>query len=202
MQILDMPQNSPEWIEARKGIPTASNFAAIIANGRGGAASKTRAAYMRKLAGEIITGDPGESFNLPAFDRGHALEPEARDLYAFAADVEPRIVGFIRNGDMGCSPDSLIGNDGALEIKTQRADLLIETLERGEFPPEHKAQCQGVLLVAEREWIDIVIYWPRMPLFIRRAYRDDRYIAHLAAEISIFNDELAAMVDRVRKIGA
>jgi pyruvate/2-oxoglutarate/acetoin dehydrogenase E1 component len=37
-----------------------------------------------------------------------------------------------------------------------------------------------------------------MPLFIKRAHRDEDFIQKIAAEIAQFNDELAAMVDRVR----
>jgi len=58
------------------------------------------------------------------------------------------------------------------------------------LPPEHLAQCQGNLWVAEREWIDFVSYWPKMPLFVKRVYRDEIYIKNLAAEVDLFNSEL------------
>ena len=51
-------------------------------------------------------------------ERGRLQEDDARRLYAFMADVDPVRVGFIRAGRRGCSPDSLIGEDGGLEIKT------------------------------------------------------------------------------------
>jgi len=197
----DIQQNSPEWFRIRAGIPTASKFATVMASGRGGGDSKTRAKYMRQLAGEIITGQPMESISNAHTERGHVMEPEARDLYAFMTDASPELVGFIRNGQKGCSPDSLIGSNGILEIKTKLPDLLIECIERDEFPPEHKAQCQGALWVAEREWIDIVVYWPGMPVFIKRAYRDEEYIAELSAAVDRFNEELAALVERIRSYG-
>lgn len=201
LQIINCEQGTEEWRQARAGIPTASMFSAVMASGRGGGESKTRAKYMRQLAGEIITGQPMEGFSNVHTERGHVMEPEARELYAFANGVEPEQVGFIRNGQKGCSPDSLIGSDGLLEIKTKLPDLLIEVLERDEFPPEHKAQCQGALWVAEREWIDITVYWPAMPVFIKRAYRDEKYITDMADAVDRFNDELAALVERIRKYG-
>lgn len=197
LQIFNCDQNTPEWHLARAGIPTASKFATVLAKGEG----KTRAKYMRQLAGEIITGQPMEGFSNAHTERGHVMEPEARELYAFATDTAPEQVGFVRNGQKGCSPDSLIGDEGMLEIKTKIPDLLIECLERNEFPREHRAQCQGALWVAEREWIDIVVYWPAMPVFIKRAHRDEEYIANLAGEIDRFNDELAALVERIRNYG-
>jgi hypothetical protein len=73
---------------------------------------------------------------------------------------------------------------------------------RGDFPPEHKAQCQGALWVAEREWIDLAVFWPKMPLFVQRAYRDEAYIASLRTAVAAFGEELAETVERVRKYGA
>ena len=40
-----------------------------------------------------------------------------------------------------------------------------------------------------------------MPPFIKRAYRDERYIADLAAAVSQFNDELAVVVEQIRAYG-
>lgn len=197
VQIIECEQGSVEWHQARLGIPTASKFSAILAKGEG----KTRAAYMRQLAAEIITGDLGESFTTPAMERGKIMEAEARELYTFVAGVTPQQVGFVRNGPVGWSPDSLIGDAGALEIKTQRADLLIDTLLKDEFPSEHKAQCQGGLWVGEREWVDICVYWPKMPLFTKRAYRDDVYIKTLDGEVKRFLDELHELVERLQRYG-
>lgn len=197
IQIFDCDQNSPEWFDARKGLPTASRFSDVLAKGEG----KTRRKYMLTLAGEILTGQPAESYSNGFIERGHTMEPEARRIYAFMYDAEPRQVGFIRNGAKGCSPDSLLGDDGLLEIKTQKADLLIDTLLKGSFPAEYVAQCQGALWVSERDWLDIAVYWPGLPLFVRRATRDEAYIANLSAEVDRFNDELAALVEKVRRYG-
>lgn len=197
IEILDCEQNSEAWIRARLGLPTASAFADILAKGEG----KMRKSLMNKLAAEIITGEPLESYTNPYMERGHAQEDDARRDYAFMLDAEPTRVGFIRNGGKGCSPDSLVGSSGILEIKTQRADLLIETLRKDAFPAAHVAQCQGALWVAEREWIDIVCYAPGMPLFVKRAARDEAYIANLAREVEKFGAELAETVDAVRRYG-
>jgi hypothetical protein len=195
MQIHNMPQGTPEWFEARKGLPTASNFSKILAKGKG----LTRASYMNFLAGEIITGEPGETYQSADMVRGHVMEPEARDLYAYLAEVEPVQIGFITNGPKGGSPDSLIGNDGLLEIKTNKPSVLVEYLDADEFPSPYVAQCQGNLWIAEREWVDIVCYWPKMPTLIKRAYRDETYIRRLAEEIDLFNEDLAALVEKLRR---
>lgn len=201
MIVLDVSQGSPEWLAARAGLPTASMFATVMASGRGGGESKTRRTYMRKLAGEIITGLPMESYSNGYMDRGKAMEDEARRAYSFMTDAEPNQVGFIVNGPKGCSPDSLIGADGALEIKTMSPHLLIDVLDADVFPPEHKAQCQGVLWVCERDWIDLAVYFTGMPLFVKRAYRDPEYIRALSDAVDLFNEDLARTVEFVRAYG-
>lgn len=201
LDVLNCDQGTEEWHQARVGIPTASEFATVLAKGRDGGASKTRRTYLHKLAGEIITGQPADNFSNAHMERGHAMEPDARALYEFMADVDTSRVGFIRNGRKGCSPDSLIGDDGMREIKTKLPHLMVECIVADKFPPEHKAQCQGALWIAEREWIDLAVYWPGFPLFAKRAHRDEEYIKALADAVEQFNEELDAVVERVRAYG-
>lgn len=202
IQVFECTQGTPEWYECRAGLPTASMFSTVMASGRSGGESKTRAKYLRELAGEIITGEPKESYSNSHMERGHEHEPLAREMYSFIVNAEIQLTGFIRNGDKGASPDGLVGSNGMFEAKSKLPHLLIECIERDDFPPEHKAQCQGALWVAEREWIDIVVYWPKMPLFVKRAYRDGPYIVQLASAVKQFNEELAEIVEKVRRYGA
>lgn len=202
LEIINCEQGTEEWFRARMGIPTASEFSTVLASGRGGGESKTRRTYMLKLAGEIITGELQESYTNAHMERGKVMEDEARSFYAFMNDAEPERVGFVRNGPKGCSPDSLIGTNGALEIKTALPHILADLILKDAFPPEHKAQTQGVLWVAEREWIDLVVYWPKMPRFVKRAFRDEAYIKDLSAGVDQFNAELQETVERLRRYGA
>jgi hypothetical protein len=194
-------QGSAEWFAVRAGMPTASEFSTVMASGKAGAESKTRKTYMFKLAGEILTGEPMESYSNAHMERGKVMEDEARRFYSFMHDAEPEQVGFIVNGRKGCSPDSLLGTTGMLEVKTKLPHLLIEAILRDEFCPEHRAQCQGALWVAEREWIDLAVYWPNLPLFVKRAYRDEVYIKDLSAAVDKFNGELDEVVAKMRAYG-
>ena len=199
IQIFNCEQNTPEWHLARMGIPTASSFADVLTKGRDGKSDGlTRRTYLHKLAGEILTGQPMEMVRTFDMERGHAMEPEARDLYVLETGAVLEKVGFVRRGRVGCSPDSLIGKDGGLEIKTKAPHLLIDTILKDEFPAEHKAQVQGTLWITDREWWDLECYWPGMPKFIKRAYRDEAYIATLASEIERFNNDLDAIVEQMK----
>ena len=201
LEIITCEQGSPEWARSRLGIPTASEFAAILTKGRGGAESKTRLSYLYKLAGERLTGEPMETVSSFHMERGKLMEDEARSVYGFVTGTACKRIGFLRRGRAGASPDALIGDDGLLEIKTKLPHLMVETILRGEFPPEHKAQCQGQLWIAQREWIDIAVYWPGMPIFITRAHRDEAYISELADAVEAFNVELDLTVERIRSYG-
>jgi hypothetical protein len=201
-RIINCEQGTEEWFRVRAGMPTASMFSTVMAKGRSGGESATRRTYMLKLAGEILTGEPAETFSNAHTERGKVMEEDARNWYAFNQDVEPERVGFIINGPKGCSPDSLIGSDGMVEFKTALPHILIEKLLKNEFSPEHKAQCQGALWVAEREWIDLVTYWPRLPPLRVRAFRDEVYIAAMSRAVDEFNEELAEVVERIRSYDA
>lgn len=198
----DIEQGSEEWRRCRLGLPTASEFATVLAKGRSGGESKTRRKYLLTLAGEILTGEPAETYENSHMVRGREMEPEARNLYAFLIEGDLKRVGFIKNGPKGCSPDSLIGDKGMLEIKTALPHILIDLHTRNDFPPEHVPQCQGALWVAEREWIDIAVYWPKLPLFVKRIYRDEAYIKTLSSGIDDFNTELSQTVAYMRRMGA
>lgn len=197
MQVIDVEQGSSEWYAARLGIPTASKFATVMAKGKQGGSSVTRSEYLRKLAGEIITGEPMDNYSNSHMERGSAQEDEARDLYAFMNDCDPQRVGFVLNGERGCSPDSLIGNDGGLEIKCALPHIQIDRLLRGVLPPEHKAQVQGCIWLCERKFWDFVSYCPKLPLLVVRVMRDDDYIADLSKAVDQFNSELTQLVGQI-----
>lgn len=203
-KIIDCEQGSEIWFRVRAGMPTASEFDTVQASGKGGGESKTRRTYMLKLAGEIVTGEPMEAYTNQYLERGKIIEDEARSYYSFSTNSELKRIGFIRDekNKAGCSPDALIGNDGGLEIKTAAPHILIDHIERNQIPAAHVAQCQGFLWIAQREWIDLSIYWPKMPSFIKRVTRDERYIANLAREVTRFNEELAGIVEKIRRYGA
>lgn len=194
LQVIECEQGTDEWFAARAGVVTASEFATVLAKGRGGGESVTRRKYMLTLAGEIITGQVADKWEGNRHtERGKVMEGEARDAYALIADVEPSQVGFLRRGRIGCSPDSLVGAHGLLEIKTKLPHLQLEVLESGEVPPEHMAQIQGQLWVSCREWCDFVSFWPGLPIFIKRVWLDNDYIARLSVGVS----EFIADVDRI-----
>lgn len=193
MQILTLEQGTPEWLAARLGIVTMSELKTLLVKGKGpGGFGAGALSYMHQLIGERITGEPSDAFQGNAHtQRGHELEPVARALYSEATgNTQLEQVGIILNHGVGYSPDSLVGSDGLIEVKTKLPKYQIELLLADELPQEHVAQCQGGLWVSEREWIDFVSYWPGMPLFLKRAYRDEAMIRTIAERVEAFYEEL------------
>ena len=191
IEIINCDQNTPEWLEARMGIPTASQFATVMAKGRSGSESKTRRTYMLKLLGERLTGELADNFTTAHMERGHEMEESARNAYAFQSGNTPELVGFVRHQHgYGASPDFLVGDNGIGEIKTKLPHLQLDVLLRDKIPADHITQIQGQLWVADREWCDFVSYWPGLPLFVKRMERDEEKIAKIAEAVSLFNEEL------------
>lgn len=200
LQIFNCLQGEEAWYACRAGIPTASEFSTVLAKGRGGGESVTRRKYMLTLAGELIAGpSPFDRYNNGHMDRGHAYEDEARNLYRLITDYEVERVGFMRRGDAGYSPDGLIGDDGLQEIKTKIYPLHLECLLSDTVPSEHTAQIQGGLWISGRKWLDFCSYSPGLPLFVKRVYRDEAYIARLKVEVDAFNSELLELVERIKQ---
>lgn len=193
-------QGTPEWFALRLGIPTASRFKDVMAKGEG----KTRTSYLYQLAAEVLTGQSEEKFSNDYMEWGTLNEPHARAAYEFILGESVEQVAIITSESpmAGYSPDGLIGNNGALEIKCPKTTTHIETVIAGKMPKIHEPQVQGGLLVSEREWIDFVSYDPRIKsessFFSVRIYRDDAYIKTLSEELDRFSDDLENLVAKFK----
>lgn len=190
MKIIDdIEQGTPEWHAVRCGRATASEFSAVLAKDQG----KTRAAYLRKVVAERLTGKVSEGYTNKHMERGQELEPMARFAYEATFDVQVRRVGFIQHDELmsGCSPDGLVDDDGGAEIKCVLPHVQVDTMLSGSYPTEHRPQVQGGLWLSGRRWWDFVSYCPEMRDPRHRLYRfrvepDPVYIKTLEAEVRLF----------------
>ena len=204
----DIQQSSPEWFELRRGIPTASNFDTILANGKG------REKLLLDLAGELLSGQVAEGFTSFAMQRGKEMEAEARDRWCRSRLRDAALCGFVRRKlksgrYVGCSPDSLIkpqtkiDASGVLEVKTMLPRLMIATRKNGydkrSLPEEHRAQCQGALWVTGYQYVELTTWYRGMPWALDYAEpRDEKYIRMLSGEVERFDNELNALVTECR----
>jgi hypothetical protein len=197
----DLEQGSPEWCEARRGIPTASNFDKILTPG--GKRSTQAQAYMRHLLAEMLIGRPIHAVKTSWMQRGNDLEGEAICFYEFDKDVAVDRVGFITNdaGTWGCSPDALVGDRGMAEFKCPAPDTHVGYMLYEDVAKDYRVQLQGQLFVAERDWTDICSYHPELPEVIVRVERDEGYIVLLREALEEFAANLAAEAERLIERG-
>jgi hypothetical protein len=204
----DVEQGSPEWFELRRGIPTASNFAAVMANGRDGGESITRGKLLDRLAGEILSGELAETFSNAAMERGKAMEAEARAWYERTRLANLKPVGFVRRKlpsgrYIGCSPDSEVEGGRGLEIKTKTPELIVGMLKAGgaTAPKEFRAQLQGTLLITGWQSIDLVIFYRGMPVNPTfTIIRDQAYITELSSALEVFDFDLRQLVKNIQRM--
>jgi len=188
MIIHDVIQGNPEWFALRAGKPTASEFSKLVTST--GEVSKSLSGYAITLAGELYSGKPLDAWEGNSHtDRGKLLEGDARTMYAFLNDTELTQVGFVTDdeGLYGCSPDSLIGDDGGLEIKALKAENHIKAIlyyrKHSRCPPDYIQQAQGNIMVCEREWWDVFFYHPDLPRLTVRINRSDSLITAMREQI-------------------
>jgi len=205
MQIIDCIQGEPEWHAARCGRVTASRIVDIMAKTKTGP-SASRKNYAAEIVTERLTGCPAESgFVSPAMKWGTEQEPLARRNYAFMHDVTPVQVGFVIHPKMpmaGASPDSLIGEDGLLEIKCPNTATHIETLLGASIDGSYLKQMQWQMACTGREWCDFISFDPRLPaemqMDVRRVRRDTAMIREIEVEVQMFLGEVDATVKKLR----
>jgi hypothetical protein len=190
MKIHACIQGTSEWLALRMGRPTSSQFHRIITP-RTLKSSTQADGYCNELLAELIMGRPIEGASSPWMDRGKTLEEEARSYYEMANNCDVQTVGFITSDDglIGCSPDSLVGDDGLVEIKCPSPAVHVGYLlgkEGAGADVEYRAQVQGQMLITGRAWCDIISYHPEMPAAMIHVPRDEEFIAALKRELDGF----------------
>lgn len=186
---VDVQQGSPEWIQVRLGLPTASNFHRLLTpKTRKPSSQATK--YMHELLAERMIGEPIDADASQFMHRGTALEADAAAYYEFQREPTTP-VGFILRDDrkVGCSPDRLVGEDGLLEIKAFAAANHVAAL-LGETDDGYQCQVQGQLWISERKWCDRCWFNPSMPSLIQRFERDEEFIGELAQAVDSFVERL------------
>lgn len=178
-----MKQGTAEWLDARKGMFTASRFADLLAD----PSTVRYQGYITEVVNEIIGVPDFDDGNKPWFRHGHEWEPEARGSYEFECDVEVVETGFIVSEELhyvGCSPDGLVGDDGGVEIKSRKSrDAYLKSVAAG-VDSIHIPQIQGCMWVTGRQWWDYISYYkaPEVAdydMHVHRVHRAEAYINRL-----------------------
>jgi len=191
MKILTMPQYSPEWWSARRGIPTSSEAKRIItpATGKPAEGADTYAA-------ELIAASLGWYSSFKGNDdteRGTMLEPEARRWLKLQTGHTSHQVGFCLSdcGRYGASPDGLLDDGTPVEIKAPALNTFVKWAIAKELPKDHKAQCHMHMYVTGADRCMFMAYTdhPAIDNLMIEVRRDD-FTAKLGDYLLAFCDRL------------
>lgn len=187
MKILDVQQGSVEWMQARAGIPTASEFDALVTPEwkiRTGDMPKT---YLAKKLAEWWQGGPLLEFNMFDMEQGKILEEEAIPWFELEFNQPVQRVGFITTDDgrIGCSPDGFMHinvtapdpkdlrfEHSGLEIKCPRPETHTGYLLTGTVPKAYLAQVHGGMFVTGAASWQFLSYRRRFPKLVLTVERD------------------------------
>jgi len=209
--LINCIHRSPEWMEARRGLVTASRCADVLAllKRKDGEAA-ARKNYRMELAIEILTGQTFPHYVSQEMQWGIEQEPFARAAYEIKRNTLVETCGFYVHPTVdrfGASPDSLVGSEGLAQFKCPSTATHLTWMLEGVLPVEHAPQMLAELACTGRHWNDFVSFDPRLPehlqLFIRRMERRDHeaHIAQLEQEVQRFNRELDTMLAELPQAG-
>lgn len=172
----ELEQGTDEWLEARRGILTASEVKLVLTPSLKVAKNDKVRAHMWDLAAQNISGFVEPSFISDDMLRGITDEVRALEYYESRYEAT-QPCGFITNDKwgftIGYSPDALVGDEGLIECKSRRQKFQIETIVKDEVPQEYMLQIQTALMVSERQWIDFVSFCGGLPMYVKRVYPDN-----------------------------
>lgn len=202
MKIHNIHQRSPEWFKLRCGIPTASEFDRIIlpSGKRSGQARR----YMHQLAYERVMGKRWERGVENIAHAQYGIVNEDRAAMAFEAHTgfKTATIGFITDDaeTIGCSPDRILLDNQALEIKCPtgptQCGYLIDGIEDA-----YRAQIQGQILIGGFDVVHFFAWHEELPAYYVKVEPDDTFLRTLAQYLRDFNNELMRGVIAIRQYG-
>ena len=210
MKIIECEQGSPEWLQARAGMVTASRISDVMAKGKGGNEAATRRDYKFEIVTEILTGLPTPSlFENEAMRWGKEQEPFARAAYEMRYGVMVDQVGLVIHPSIdrgAASPDGLVGETGLIEIKCPKTSTHIDYLMAGVPPAKYRDQMLWQMDCTERLGCDFASFDPRLPeelqLFVVPFSLDSARIDEIRAEVQQFLAEVDEIVAKLRSKAA
>lgn len=211
MRIIDVQQGTPEWLAARAGKVTASRIADVMAKGKSGGESASRAKYRAQVVTEILTGRPAEqTFKSAAMDRGNEKEPEARAATEAKRGILISQVGVVLHPESdraAASPDGLVNWDGEsdpeviTQFKCPETHTHMEYLLTKKVPTDYFLQMQWEMRCTGAKRCLFVSFDDRVPEFLHLSIveveRDDAKIKEIEAEVEKFNKEVDEMLERL-----
>lgn len=180
----DVVQGTDEWLRLKHGVLSASLLRQVITpKNLTLSSAQTTKLFFDDLLSQRVDDTLPDNFVSYAMQRGLDDEPYAVQQYAREYNAEYKYCGFIINHSLGfplgLSPDTLIGADGLLEIKSREPKYQVQTIlnhiagRTDEIiPSEFMLQVQTSLFVSERDWCDFISFCNGFPMVTIRVEPD------------------------------
>ena len=190
--IHNFEQRSKEWNAIRVGKTGGSESIGLTTPAR----MKT---LLYKKVAEIQTGEQEDVKVSQAMQEGIDKEPIAREHYEKSTFTQVSQLGYITNSDfkyLGLSPDGIVGEEGAIEIKCPQPKAYAKIVIENEIPAEYKPQVSQIFLICPKvQWVDFVAFNEKFksnPMVIIRVTREDfsKEIEKLQKAYDVFETKL------------
>jgi hypothetical protein len=216
---IEVEQNSPEWLEMRKGMATGSMVRHAIAKLKrqpkeGVAYMQCREDYMEDIVTTRLTGLMSDRYVSKAMQEGIEREADAIIAYEEHMGVMVAPGGFIYHPEMewyGTSPDGLVGDSIVIEAKCptqathlryirEARDARLKGLEY--VPEEYIPQVKAHLSCSGREVCHFISWHPDFPPNLRflltQWSRDKQMLDEQDSEVCKFLDEAEKLETEMR----
>lgn len=178
MKVLKLEQNSDEWFDVRKGKITGSKLKDIVVKRGTG-----RKVGFYQLIADRIAIEPDDE---DAMERGHRLELEAIERFEKETGLKTEQVGMWisdDDNDIAVSPDAVIGNTEAVEVKCWSPARHLQAYLEDKIPNDIKEQALQYFVVnPDLKRLHVVFYDPRIPSCDYHSHTIDRSEVHEDAE--------------------
>ncbi|HUW44517.1 MAG TPA: YqaJ viral recombinase family protein [Dehalococcoidia bacterium] len=198
MSTQNLEQGSQAWLDARVGLVTGSMVGAVL----NCSPFMSRKRALRVMVEESM--GRATRFTSEAMSWGTDHEAEACRLYQalYAGSETITETGFWVKGDLGASPDRLVGDEGLVEVKCPYAirDDIAPVFKKLDDVPHYWHQMQMQMYCTGRKWCDFLQWTPHDHSMVR-VYADPNWLEDNSDAICSFMEEYAVLMSQVAEGG-
>lgn len=184
-------QRSEKWKAHRLVTLTGTRCASLMGS------AATRKTLLVEMLREYLTASSKDFVKSKAMEKGVDDEPLAESAYSIYTGntVEGSDSYIVKHNDPFCavSPDGLIADDGAIEIKNLAEENHLKVILDGKPEKKYIWQMHWLMYVTGRKWCDYVGYCKELPcpadMWIWRLERDDKTIEQIDKMVAKFKTE-------------
>lgn len=185
------PQGSDDWLEARRGVITASRAKDARERDSKGKPSAKMLNYAMDVARERCGGKAAPVYQNAAMRMGSEEEQFAAIEYVARTGRMVSEAYFITTDDrkFGISLDRWVDREAAIEVKTMVSSAtLFKAMVHGDIS-EYRDQCLFALWMLRLQWVDLCLWAPDLPnpLLVVRINRDENEIQRLEDDMVAFD---------------